>query len=205
MQEKRQAEAPCCAPSCCSAGVLTVTACARVSATGRRLPEIWPSFAASLGARWTADKRSGRGSTRVHSDPRDEGRIVAAGALQPLRFIGTAALGRRRRRSAQGGSWTGHRARTRAGGPRNANRAGLILLTETAAEFFAHRGYRVIERVRHRRTFREPRSFARSAQLCDLHDEETHRLTCRLSWPTDPTTSYFCAPVTPRAASLRRP
>jgi amino-acid N-acetyltransferase len=75
----------------------------------------------------------------------EHGRIVAAGALQPF---GSAALVRSvvvagdRRRAGLGHvvvQELEHRART--------DRIGrLILLTHTAAEFFARQGYRVIER-----------------------------------------------------------
>jgi amino-acid N-acetyltransferase len=76
---------------------------------------------------------------------REDGRLVAAGALQPF---GSAALVRSvvvvgdRRRAGLGQivvQELEQRART--------DRIGrLILLTQTAAEFFAHQGYRVIER-----------------------------------------------------------
>lgn len=76
----------------------------------------------------------------------DDGRIVAAGALEPF---GSAALVRsivvaRDRRGAGLGRIVVQELERVA---RAARIRSLILLTQTAAEFFAHHGYRVIERM----------------------------------------------------------
>lgn len=77
---------------------------------------------------------------------RDDGRIVAAGALQQF---GSAALVRSvvvaadRRGAGLGGIIVQELERI----ARAARIERLILLTQTAARFFAHRGYRVIERI----------------------------------------------------------
>lgn len=76
----------------------------------------------------------------------DDGRIVAAGALQPF---GSAALVRSvvvagdRRGAGLGRIIVQELERV----ARAARIGSLILLTQTAAEFFAHRGYRIIERI----------------------------------------------------------
>jgi amino-acid N-acetyltransferase len=76
---------------------------------------------------------------------REQGKLVAAGALQ--RF-GSAALLRSvvvsqaRRRRGLGGAIVAELEQL----ARNARITQLILLTETAAKFFAQRGYQVIER-----------------------------------------------------------
>lgn len=76
----------------------------------------------------------------------DEGRIVAAGALEPF---GSSALvrsvvvaGDRR------GNGLGRLIVEELEKVARAGRIGtLVLLTQTASEFFAHHGYRVIERM----------------------------------------------------------
>ena len=77
---------------------------------------------------------------------RERGRIVAAGALQPF---GSAALVRSvvvagDRRGAGLGRIIVQELEKIA---REARIGRLFLLTETAGEFFAHQGYRVIERI----------------------------------------------------------
>ena len=76
---------------------------------------------------------------------RENGRVIAAGALQPF---GSSALLRsvvvaadRRKRGLGQAVVSGLERMARMG---HLNQ--LILLTQTAAEFFAHQGYRVIER-----------------------------------------------------------
>ena len=76
----------------------------------------------------------------------DDGRIVAAGALEPF---GSAALVRSivvagDRRGAGLGRMVLRELERVA---RAARIRSLILLTQTAAEFFVHHGYRVIERA----------------------------------------------------------
>lgn len=76
----------------------------------------------------------------------DDGRIVAVGALEPF---GSAALVRSivvagDRRGAGLGRMIVQELERVA---RTARIRSLILLTQTAAEFFAHHGYRVIERT----------------------------------------------------------
>jgi amino-acid N-acetyltransferase len=76
----------------------------------------------------------------------DDGRIVAAGALEPF---GSAALMRSvvvagdRRGAGLGRTMVQELEKV----ARAARIGSLILLTEAAAEFFAHHGYRIIERV----------------------------------------------------------
>lgn len=77
---------------------------------------------------------------------RERGRIVAAGALQPF---GSAALVRSvvvagDRRGAGLGRIIVQELEKIA---REARIGRLFLLTETAGKFFAHQGYRVIERI----------------------------------------------------------
>ena len=77
---------------------------------------------------------------------RERGRIVAAGALQPF---GSVALVRSvvvagDRRGAGLGRIIVQELEKLA---REARMGRLFLLTQTAAEFFAHQGYRVIERI----------------------------------------------------------
>jgi amino-acid N-acetyltransferase len=88
----------------------------------------------------------------------DDGRIVAAGALEPF---GSAALvrsivvaGDRR------GAGLGRAIVQELEKVARAGRIGsLILLTQTAAEFFAQRGYRVIERIDVPQDIRESTEF----------------------------------------------
>ena len=76
---------------------------------------------------------------------RENGRVIAAGALQPfgssalLRSVVVAADRRKRGLGQAVVSELERMART-------GHITQLILLTQTAAEFFAHQGYRVIER-----------------------------------------------------------
>jgi len=76
---------------------------------------------------------------------RENGQVIAAGALQPF---GSSALLRSvvvapdRRERGLGRTVVNELERM----ARTADIGQLILLTQTAAEFFAHQGYRVIER-----------------------------------------------------------
>jgi amino-acid N-acetyltransferase len=76
---------------------------------------------------------------------REDGRVVAAGALQ--RFGSSALLRSVVVAKAYRGAGLGQAIVSELERLAQADRVKqLILLTETAAEFFAHRGYRVIER-----------------------------------------------------------
>ena len=113
----------------------------------------------------TSDLESARPEFAVvHQD----GRVVAAGALQ--RF-GTSALLRSvvvapdRRRSGLGGTVVSELERL----ARAAGIGRLILLTQTAADFFARHGYRAIERSRAPEDLQaseEFRSLCPSAAIC---------------------------------------
>jgi amino-acid N-acetyltransferase len=89
---------------------------------------------------------------------RENDRVIAAGALQPF---GSSALLRSvvvapdRRRSGLGQAIVSELERM----ARAAQISRLVLLTQTATEFFGHRGYRVIDRSTAPEAMRESEEF----------------------------------------------
>jgi amino-acid N-acetyltransferase len=76
---------------------------------------------------------------------REEGRVIAAGALQRFRssaLLRSVVVAADRRRSGLRRAIVGELERS----ARAAQVGQLVLLTQTAQEFFARQGYRVIER-----------------------------------------------------------
>ena len=115
------------------------------------MPEVLPAAAQDMVAIRALLERSGLPTSDLDSARpdfvliRENGQVIAAGALQ--RF-GSSALLRSlvvapdRRERGLGQAVVSELERV----ARMAHINQLILLTQTAAEFFAHRGYRVIER-----------------------------------------------------------
>ena len=76
---------------------------------------------------------------------RENGQVIAAGALQPFgpsALLRSVVVAPDRRERGLGRTVVNELERI----ARTADIGRLILLTQTAAEFFAHQGYRVIER-----------------------------------------------------------